>query len=461
MKPPRSLPVAAPGPARGLFVAGGSRSGPAQPDPRTPLEGRRRLLLSAAATATCSLAGCDSKSGRVTLRFWAMGREGEVAHELLAPFEQENPGLTVRIEQLPWTAAHEKLLTAYAGDAMPDVTQLGNSWLPEFVALNALEPLDAQVQSSADIAESDYFPGIWDTNRIAGALYGLPWYVDTRLLFYRRDLLAQAGFAEPPQRWAEWVQAMDAVKRQVGAGRYAILLPLNEYDPLVALALQQGEPLLRDGGRFGDFRGAGFRRAWRFYLSLFERGLAPPANNNEIANVWNEFARGYFTFYISGPWQIGEFRRRLPAELQAAWATAPLPGPDGPGASIAGGSSLAILRSSRHKPAAWKLLQYLSRPAVQQRFHALTGNLPPRRSAWDGEALKADVPTRAFRDQLERARAVPKVPEWERIATELRLVTERVVRGDIDAERGLVLLDERADQMLEKRRWMLARQGAA
>jgi multiple sugar transport system substrate-binding protein len=257
---------------------------------------------------------------------------------------------------------------------------------------------------------------------------------------------------------------LQAVKRLVGPERYAILLPLNEYDPLVALALQQDEPLLREDGRFGNFRSAGFQRTWRFYLSMYEQRLAPPASNNEIANVWNEFARGYFSFYISGPWQIGEFKRRLPPQLQSAWATAPLPGPvagGGPGASIAGGSSLALFRRSRRKDAAWQLLRYLSRPAVQQRFHALTGNLPPRRSAWEHAALAQDPPTRAFREQLERVRPVPKVPEWERIATELRVIVERVVHGDIAADRALAELDARVDAMLEKRRWMLERKAAS
>jgi multiple sugar transport system substrate-binding protein len=413
---------------------------------------RRALLGTAVAVGACS-----SPDNR-TLRFWAMGREGEVATELLATFERENPDLRLRIEQLPWSAAHEKLLTAYAGDATPDVAQLGNTWLPEFVALGALEPLDALQQGSASVAADDYFPGIWDTNRIDGRLYGVPWYVDTRLLFYRRDLLAQAGYDAPPNSWAEWLQMMAAIKRQVGPQRYALLLPLNEYDPLVALSLQQPEPLLRDGGRWGNFRSASFRRTWKFYHSMFETRLAPAASANEIANVWNEFGRGFFSFYISGPWQIGEFRRRLPPELQSAWATAPLPGPQGPGASIAGGSSLGLFRRSRHKPAAWKLVQYLSRPAVQQRFHALTGNLPPRRSAW--AALASDVPTLAFRDQLERVLPVPKVPEWERIATELRVVTEAVVRGDIAADVALTELDRRTDRILEKRRWMLARAAA-
>jgi multiple sugar transport system substrate-binding protein len=248
-----------------------------------------------------------------------------------------------------------------------------------------------------------------------------------------------------------------ALKQRLGADRYAVLLPLNEYEQLVALWLQQGEPLLREGGRFGNFRSAGFARALEFYLSMYERNLAPRVTSNDVANVWNEFARGYFSFFISGPWQIGEFKRRLPPELQSSWMTAPLPGPNGPGASNAGGCSLAIFRRSPRMDAAWKLVEFLSRPTVQQEFYRLTGNLPARRSAWAAPMLAHDPYARAFRDQLDRVRPIPQVPEWERIATELRLVMEKVVRGDIPAAQVAQEMDARADLILEKRRWMLDR----
>jgi len=422
---------------------------------------RRRWLKTAAAGAAAAIglpACAPHRAG--TLRFWAMGREGEVVNELLRDFRTERPDIRVQVNRLPWSAAHEKLLTAFAGDATPDIAQLGNTWLPEFVALGALLPLDARIAASPDIVVPDYFEGIWATNRIDGHTYGLPWYIDTRLLFYRRDLLQQAGHERVADTWAAWKDQLRAVKRVVGPDKYALLLPLNEYDPLVALALQGGEPLLREGGRYGNFRGAGFRRTLDFYLSMYTDMLAPPASSNEIANVWNEFARGYFSFYITGPWNIGEFRRRLPAELQDAWATAPLPGPEGPGASVAGGSSLAVFKRSQRPDEAWALVNYLSRPAVQQRFRALTGNLPPRRSAWEEPALRDDPPSQAFRTQLERVRPVPQVPEWERIATELRVLLEQVVHGDLKADAMPAEMDRRADRMLEKRRWMLKRASA-
>ena len=386
-----------------------------------------------------------------------MGREGEVVTELLPEFERTHPGIRVKVQQLPWTAAHEKLLTAFAGDSTPDVCQLGNTWIPELVALNALQPLDTLVAASPTVRADDYFAGIWDTNRVDGALYGVPWYVDTRLVFYRRDVLMQAGFSAPPRSWPEWTRMLAAVAERGRPDRHALLLPLNESEPLLALALQQDEPLLRENGRWGNFASAGFRRALAFYLEMFQRGFAPMVASAAISNVWHEFGRARFAFYISGPWNIGEFKRRLPPDQQDTWMTAPLPGPEGPGASIAGGSSLVVFRASRHQAAAWQLVEFLSQPAVQRRFHALTGDLPPRRTTWDDPALAGDVHARAFREQLERVKPAPKVPEWERIATEMRVVVERAAHGELSVDHAVRELDARADRILEKRRWLLAR----
>lgn len=404
-------------------------------------------------TAACGSSG----DNRETVRFWAMGREGEVVADLIPEFERLNPDIRVEVQQIPWISAHEKLLTGFAGDATPDIAQLGSSWVPELVALGALEPLDRRLGASPVVRAGDYFEGPWRGNVIDGRTWGVPWYADTRLLFYRSDLLRDAGFAQPPRDWREWLQAMRAIKARARPGDYAILLPLNEYEPLLALGLQQRESLLRDGGRYGNFRSPGFRRASDFYLGLFREGLAPAVTNTQISNVYDEFARGRFAFYITGPWNIGEFRRRLPRERQEDWMTAPLPGPDGPGASIAGGSSLAIFARSPHKAAAWRLIEFLSRVDIQLRFFQLTGDLPSRRSAWQSPVLARDRYAAAFRDQLERSVPPPAVPEWERIGQQLRIVGERAVAGRLSGDQFRATMDADTDRILQRRRSLLAR----
>jgi multiple sugar transport system substrate-binding protein len=393
--------------------------------------------------------------------FWAIGREGEMVARLVEQFVAEHPEIPVEIQKLPWSAAHEKLLTAYAGGTLPDVCQLGSTWLAEFAALAALEPLDARLGNSQVVAAADFFPGILEANRLDGQLLGVPWYVDTRLLFYRSDLLQRAGFTAPPVTWDEWTQVLAALKQQAGSNRYSILLPLNEFEQLLILALQQPDELLREGGRWGNFRSAGFRRALRFYQEMFVREWAPRMTNTQIANVWDEFARGYFTFYVSGPWQIAEFKKRMPPQLQDSWMTAPMPGPEGPGVSVAGGASLVVFRSSQRKAQAWQLVEFLSTVPAQTRFYELTGDLPTRRTAWTLPVLADSPYARAFRQQLDRVRAPPKVPEWARIAQELRLMAERVVQGRSDVDTAAAQMDAKVDVLLEKRRWMLARRSGA
>jgi multiple sugar transport system substrate-binding protein len=385
------------------------------------------------------------------LTFWAMGNEGTNVPKLMPAFERANPGIHVDIQPLPWTAAHEKLLTAYAGGSLPEVSQIGNTWVSELAAIGALSPVPPQQSGLLD----DQFEAVLDTNRINGAVYGIPWYVDTRVQFYRRDLFQKAGYGEPPTRWADWKQALHRVKRAAGPGNYAILLPVNEFEQLLTFGLQQDDPLLRDNGSRGNFSSPGFKSALAFYKSLFDEGLAPVAAASEIANMWTEFERGFFSVFISGPWTIGEMKTRLPADFQPNWMTAGRPGPNGPGATAPGGSSLVVFKSARNPDAAWKLVQHLSQPAVQAEFQGLTGNLPARRQAWSAPALAGDQYLQVLGKQLERAQAVPKVPEWERIVTEMQVVAERMVRGEYTIEAAAAEIDQRADRLLEKRRWML------
>jgi multiple sugar transport system substrate-binding protein len=424
---------------------------------------RTHAVASALLLAT-GLGGCRPASHDVVLRFWAMGHEGEVVQPMVRDWEAQHPGVRVEVQQIPWGAAHEKLLTAFVGRASPDLSQLGNSWIAEFEELHALQPLDGRIARSAVVARAHDFPGIWDTNVVDGVTWGVPWYVDTRLLFYRRDLLRAAGHDSMPQSWPEWQDAMRAIVRRGGPGRTALLLPVNEWEQPVILALQCGAPLLGAGATRGAFEEPRFRRAFAFYLSLFRDGLSPPVSNNQIANIYQEFARGTFAMDITGPWNLDEFRKRMPDSLQDAWSTAPMPGPDGAasGLSMAGGSSLVLFRGSAHPELAWSLLEYLSRPEQQLRFWQLSGDLPARRAAWQDATLQGDPRARAFMVQLGRVTSPPRLPEWEQIAQLVQQHAETAVRGAATPDQALAALDRDADRVLEKRRWLVqhARGGA-
>lgn len=411
------------------------------------------------AVIALSLAACG-RSGQENLRFWGLGREGEVVAQLIGEFERANPNIHVHVQQIPWTAAHEKMLTSHVGGSSPDVAQLGNTWVPEFAAIHALEPLDTFVARSGVVSPDAYFSGIWATNLVDDTVFGVPWYVDTRVIFYRKDILAEAGYDSIPQSWAGWLEAMRAVKKNVGRDRYAIFLPTDEWMQPIVLGMQNGATVLRDGNRYGAFSSPEFRTGFDFYLAMFREGLAPPEGQINVANPYQEFGRGYFAMWIIGPWVVNEMKTRLPADLQDKWGTAALPGPTGAasGTSHAGGASLVMFRSSKNKQAAWKLIEFLSRADQQVRFHELTSSLPARMEAWQISDLANDPYTRAFWVQLQRTRALPAVPEIESIVQRLVQHAEGSIRGRVSAGDALEALDRDIDRMLEKRRWVLARQ---
>src|SRR5438270_871917 len=436
----------------------GSQDAPAKHRSERSLRSFASLRMTGAALLLLLSCSSQTSDQREHLEFWALGSEGEFVQKMMPEFERRNPNIHVVIQQIPWNAAHEKLLTAYVGESTPDVSLMGNTWMPEFVAIRALDDLGALSKQ-----QSDYFPGIWATNVVGGTLYGIPWYVDTRVLFYRSDILAEVGFPHGPRTWAEWREAMTRIRDQKKS-RWGILIPTNEYEPMTVLAFSAHSPLLNAAGTRGEFSQPQFADAFNFYVSLFRDGFAPRVSNAEIANLYQQFAQGEFTMYISGPWIVGEFRRRLPPEMQDKWATAPLAAGQASaptGISMAGGGSLVIFRASKRKTAARKLIEFLSEPRQQVRFYELTGDLPARRSAWTSPVLANDPQFAAFRVQFERVAPLPKVPEWEQIASAIYDRGEAAARGAVAPKVALRQLDGRADELLEKRRWMLENRGEA
>lgn len=418
--------------------------------------GQGGLLLGALSLSLTISCASERQATQETILFWAMGHEGELARDLVLEFERLHPEYRVVVEQIPWSAAHEKLVTSVVGRVTPDVSQLGNTWIAEFVALDALEPLSGRIASSQVVSESDFFPGIWDTNVIEGEPFGVPWYVDTRLLFYRTDLLASVGYDSIPDTWSEWSASLAAMKEQLAGNGYPLFLPVNEWAPVIAFGLQNGSSLLGDHDTRGAFSEKEFRGGFDFYVGLFRDGYAPPAANNEIGNLYQEFSRGYVNSFITGPWNLGELRTRLAPEQADIWSTSPLPGPrpGEPGVSLAGGSSLVLFRDSKHADAAWKLIEFLSEARTQQTFYETSGDLPARMDVWDLPVFQADPRLAAFGQQLRRVVSTPKIPEWEQIAIAVQEHAEMAVRGRADVDSTLAQLDRRVDQILTKRRWL-------
>lgn len=407
---------------------------------------RRSVLIAAAAAAS----GCTPAGGeRVSL--WAMDAEGANAKYLLPELEAAL-GLEVEVQALPWTAAHQKLLTAFAGGNLPDVAMISGAWAAEFAAIGLSRPLPA---AATDLL-ADQFAGVLDSLRAGGAVTAAPWTVDTAVQYFRRDLLAAAGHDAPPERLDDWRRMLAAVKARGGA-EFGVLMQLNWPDYLIGLATAMGAGFLRDRQSRGDFAGPAFREAFGLYLSLFDEGLAPRVTSIEAADPVGELARGFVAVYPAGAWTRADLNRREGELARERWGAAAMPGPDGPGAAVAAAAALVIPTTARNPERSLRLLRTLSRPEMQARFFDIAGVLPARPSAWRAPALADDPTVAVFAGQLARARATPTVPEWPRITTEVQAVAERAVRGLLGPGQAVAEMDRVADALLAKRRWLLER----
>jgi len=400
------------------------------------------------------------KNEVTTIKFWAMGSEAENVLKLVPEFEKRNPGIKVIVQQIPWTAAQEKLITAFASDNTPDACQLGNTWVPQFVSLNALVDLDEWIEKSDLIKKENYFEGIWNTNEIEGKIYGIPWYIDTRIIFYRTDILKKAGYDNPPKDWNELLDVSRKIKSlNKSKDNYPIFIPTNEWATFIIFGLQAGAELLKENNSLGNFSSPEFNEAFSYLIEYHKEKLTP-FGLLQVTNIYQAFADGFITIYISGPWNIPEFKKWMKGNLAEKWMTAPLPGykNEYPGVSLAGGSSLVVFKNSKHKNEVWKFIEYLSESQTQLELYKLLNNLPAVKEAWEDPLLRDDKYMQAFYQQFQNVKATPQIPEWEQIVfSKLQQYAEVAAREVMSIDEALKKLDEDADKILEKRRWLITR----
>lgn len=403
---------------------------------------------------------CNESSKETVIDFWGLGSEGEFVKQLIPKFEAENPGIKVKVQMVPWTAAQEKLISAFASNNLPDAFQLGNTWVPQFAQLEAITDLTEWLRKSDVVNKDKYFEGIWDTNVLDSLVYGIPWYIDTRVLFYRTDVFEKAGFSSPPKTWDELYQLSKKIREShKGEEKYAIFIATNEWANFVIFGLQNGAEILKDNNTYANFSSEKFAEAFTYLTNFYKENLTP-LGVSQVTNVYQAFAEEYFSMYISGPWNISEFKKWMTGDLKDKWMTAVLPGPDTntKGVSLAGGSSLVISQQSKHKNEAWKLIEFLSKPEVQIEFYHLVNDLPAVKEAWKDTSLSSNPYMKAFYEQFNSVVATPKIPEWEQIVfSKLQQYVELTARNVLTVKEALQKLDDDVNVILEKRRWMLSK----
>jgi multiple sugar transport system substrate-binding protein len=314
---------------------------------------------------------------------WAMGTEGEKLSTLAKDFMADNPDAKVTVTAVPWDAAHQKISGAIAGKQTPDVSMVGTTWMGEFAKTGALDPTPSMIDKSA------FFPGAWDSTVVNGTSYGVPWYVETRCLYYRKDLAEKAGITQPPKTWDD-LKAMAQALQTKGGAKWGLYLQPGQtgsWQTFLPFAWSNGAEVTKDGKY--TFNTPEATEALKYYQSFFTGGLSPkdlPQGALEPA-----FVKGQIGAFMSGPWHVGILKDQGGKDFSVA------PMPTGKSStSFIGGSNLAVFKDAKNRDAAWKFLAWLSKPDVQVKWYQTVSDLPAVQSAWTDSALTGDKILQVF-----------------------------------------------------------------
>lgn len=400
-----------------------------------------------------------AKKEEETITVWAMGAEGMKIAQMARKFEEANPGIRVITQAIPWEAAHEKLITSVVGEIPPDVSQLGTTWMAEFQAMGAIVPLDEFISRSEIISKDKFFPASWETNFINGRVYGIPWYVDTRVIFYRKDLLKEAGFDHPPRTWEELERIGKAlVKDRDGDGKidqYGMALPVKDWNILSMFIWENGGNILTPDNSKSDVESEATREAFEFYHRLFQENIVPTAEAVDV-DLFHAFRTGFYPIFISGPWMIELVRNELGKEYEGRWDVAMMPKKRFP-TSFVGGCNLVVFKGSKHKQAAWKFIEFMSQPEIQVEWYKIIADLPAVKSAWQDPFFDDKPMVRVFGEQLNYTKSPPNIPEWEQIADAMQRRMEELILGKMNLFQTLGTLTKDINEILEKKERMASK----
>ncbi len=413
---------------------------------------RKRILTALIATimtvgifAGCSNKGNDSEPGnsasdeKVNLNVWIMPNTPEPEKdfmEVVKPFLDENPNITVTPTVLDWGSAWTKLTTAATSGEGPDVSQIGTTWVAALGAMGAFEDLSS-VYDKFGGTES-FLDAALPTTQLEGTSerYGVPWFVDTRAVFYRKDICEAAG-VNPEEDFKTWESFREALRKIKALGTFegkeAIPFGMpgkNDWNVVHNFApwiWGAGGEFISKDGKTSEINSKESVEGIKFYTELANEGLLHKGTLEKNSSECDAlFLAGDFAVQFGGAWQVSSLERQK-KEYDEAVAKGETPEdkpladkvgvtmlPAGPAGRFAfyGGSHLTVFKSSKNKEASYKLISYLAQGDKQVEYQKIGGNLPAAKSAYDNSWITENPLRVVFRDQMQYGKSYPSIPGW-------------------------------------------------
>ncbi|MGW0994722.1 ABC transporter substrate-binding protein [Streptomyces sp. NPDC002523] len=395
--------------------------------------GRGLLALAVVASAYAApgaRAGeCDT-CGRGPLTLATAGDLTGYLGPLLQGWNRTHPAEKVTLVELPDSAdeTHAQMTTDLRGGDRGrfDVLNIDVNWTSEFAAAGWIRPLPP-----SRFPLRTFLPPVVDTATYDGRLYAVPYVTNAGLLLYRKDVLTEEG-VPPPRTWAELEHDAKTIAPRHGLGGYAgQLLPYEGLTVNAAEAVYSaGGTILGDEGTRVTVDSDAAREGIGFLARGIREGWIPKAAlTYKEEESKQAFQDGHLLFLRNWPYAYAVASAKG-SKVAGRIGAVPLPGPNGPGKSVLGGSNLAVNTHARHPDSAARLIAYLTSEHVQR--EVLTrGSLPPvRADLYEDPALIARFPyLPTLRAAVLTAAPRPKSSRYDQVSLVVQAVVHDALTG--------------------------------
>ena len=421
--------------------------------------GRRlngRLALAAVVGLVALTAGALGSQAATTQRaatnlkvLAQAGGPGTALVKLAALYGKQHPDVSVKVTLLPYDSVRERAIADFAsGKASYDVVAFDYLWMKEYARANFITPLDGFVsKSGSKLAVNDFFKSYVDYGTLGGKLYGLPWLGAVYMLYYRTDLLKQAG-VKVPTTWDQYAAAAAKLKR---GGVYGTTLIGKRDDPLVdefwSIAWSYGAKIY--SGSTPAINSPAALKAFTVWAKAYK--AAPP---DSLAADWPvaaaTFAQGKAAMMINFS-DTSETVLSKDSKVASKVGFAPLPvGPTGKRTPNLGGWGIGINAKSKSQQQAFDFIAWAT-SAAEQKAGLAFGGSATRASVLKDPALQTKYPY--FKAALANFKAslpFPQATNWVDWEAAMAPPMSEALAGQRSLASGLAEAQKRLAPLVKK-----------